>query len=650
MAYTAGAAQVVVTPNLEGFHRTIGRKLQDEDVTFARAGTRWGRAAADGFKAGFDLKTVNALKPTVRPQVDDLKARAELDVLTRTRHAKVDVSVDRSALSRVKGLFGSLGGAGGGAGGLLGKLGGSGAGLFGSPAGLASAAVGVTALLPEVVSLASGFTAAGAGAGAFGALALPVFRKVSGAVQSINKDTASYDNALTAAARSTALKHLKQDWANLDPAQRKAVTGVQNLTTEYHRLAGSLQPQTLTVFNDGLSIAGHLLPKLSPFAKTFATSLDGMLKRFDKFSQSKGFQSFLNQLHAIEGPALKAIGDGLAKLGPDLGKLLTMFSAKDVANGITIAFDAVDLLLRGTAKLVDLTRRSWDAYTGSAHWAAGAVLAAAKVGILAAKGLTDNTLNAFHAITHGAVDAFGWVPGIGGKLKAADKAVQSWRTSVDKSFGDAKHSVDQWSYALNTAPKVARLTGNITDLTRKLATAKSQLKNPDLTKTRRAAIQADISQLQRQIAKAERTLAGLHGKTVYATVVEQVVTAQVGKTAASRLPHLLSQHGYGYASGTSSATRGWHLVGERGPEVEWFNGGEQVRPLGAGLRVPQLSVPAAPRIPRGGDGGGLVLRAVYQGPANGAVQAVMRDMRYIISAETGGDVQRSLGKGTARVR
>jgi|GEM_PF-1019007 len=32
----------------------------------------------------------------------------------------------------------------------------------------------------------------------------------------------------------------------------------------------------------------------------------------------------------------------------------------------------------------------------------------------------------------------------------------------------------------------------------------------------------------------------------------------------------------GYASGTLSATPGWHLVGEEGPELMWFNGGEKV--------------------------------------------------------------------------
>ncbi len=36
------------------------------------------------------------------------------------------------------------------------------------------------------------------------------------------------------------------------------------------------------------------------------------------------------------------------------------------------------------------------------------------------------------------------------------------------------------------------------------------------------------------------------------------------------------QNGNGYASGTDNATPGWHLVGELGPEIVYFNGGETV--------------------------------------------------------------------------
>src|SRR5699024_8797062 len=36
-------------------------------------------------------------------------------------------------------------------------------------------------------------------------------------------------------------------------------------------------------------------------------------------------------------------------------------------------------------------------------------------------------------------------------------------------------------------------------------------------------------------------------------------------------------HGHGYASGTASAMRGWGWVGEHGPELMKFTGGEKVK-------------------------------------------------------------------------
>ena len=37
-----------------------------------------------------------------------------------------------------------------------------------------------------------------------------------------------------------------------------------------------------------------------------------------------------------------------------------------------------------------------------------------------------------------------------------------------------------------------------------------------------------------------------------------------------------------YANGTNNASPGWAMVGERGPEAVWFNGGEKVSPISAG--------------------------------------------------------------------
>jgi SLT domain-containing protein len=48
--------------------------------------------------------------------------------------------------------------------------------------------------------------------------------------------------------------------------------------------------------------------------------------------------------------------------------------------------------------------------------------------------------------------------------------------------------------------------------------------------------------------------------------------------------------GHGYALGTNSAAPGWAWVGERGPELVRFRGGESVTPAGAGGNTYQITV------------------------------------------------------------
>jgi len=50
----------------------------------------------------------------------------------------------------------------------------------------------------------------------------------------------------------------------------------------------------------------------------------------------------------------------------------------------------------------------------------------------------------------------------------------------------------------------------------------------------------------------------------------------------------------GYALGTSSAAPGWAWVGERGPELVRFRGGESVTPAGAGGNTYNITVNVPP--------------------------------------------------------
>lgn len=630
MAYKAGSAYVSISPDFRNFHRDIGAELSKEDATFLKAGDRWGRLAADAFRKRMDLGLKDLPTARIKADADTAKAKAELDETARTRTAKVKVDVDKSALSRLGSLF-----AGGppGFSGVGGRFG----GLLSGPA-LLAVVPAVEALLVELTGLASGFAAAGAGAGAFALLALPAFKSVSGAYQQVNKDQVAYDRALTATAKNNALAHLKADLAGLDPAQRSAVRGIQALADTYHKLAGAFEPQAFKIFNDGLRIANTLLPSVTPFANTFANVLDKLLGRADKFAQSKGFKDWLGQFHAIEGPALEAIGNGIGKIAVSAGKLLTVMSSKDVVNAINIAFGIIDAGLRFAAYSVQNLMKNWDelqsAFRTVRRWtsdAAQAFLEFAEIVINANRGLIDVVLTTFKAITHGAADAFGWVPGIGPKLKAADAALGGFRQSVDRNFDAAIGKVDSWKQALANAPKVAKIQGNIADLTAKLNSAKAQLKDPNLTKTRRAQIQANIAQLQKQIAQARYELAGIQNRTVFVDVYTRIHSSFAGL----------------FAAGTRSAPPGWGIVGEAGPELIRLKGGETILPNAVTQRVMSRPLPgyaAGAGVPSGG----LALRATYDGPQGGAIAAIVKDLRFFVQGTAGGNVQAALGRGGVR--
>ena len=116
---------------------------------------------------------------------------------------------------------------------------------------------------------------------------------------------------------------------------------------------------------------------------------------------------------------------------------------------------------------------------------------------------------------------------------------------------------------LKTPNKTAMLRADKTDLESKLAEAKKKLKSvPD---SRKAAVRAEIAQLEAAIASARRQLNALDGKTAYTYV--KTVASPKGHSGPGGLP--------AFADG-GRPKPGWAWVGEEGPELVRFQGGERV--------------------------------------------------------------------------
>jgi len=86
------------------------------------------------------------------------------------------------------------------------------------------------------------------------------------------------------------------------------------------------------------------------------------------------------------------------------------------------------------------------------------------------------------------------------------KAMSSWGDSAVKGLGDARTKLQEWKAGLAATNTTVKLEANIEDLDQKLTKAQKELRDPGLTKERRAQLTANIAQLTKQKDAAIRKL------------------------------------------------------------------------------------------------------------------------------------------------
>ena len=158
---------------------------------------------------------------------------------------------------------------------------------------------------------------------------------------------------------------------------------------------------------------------------------------------------------------------------------------------------------------------------------------------------------------------------------------------------------------LNGLPvsKTAKLLADKKDLETKLAAAQTALKNPALTATKKAILKAEIAQLKAGIGTAQALINGLPGsKTV--TITTRLVTEKISRTVSGasggHVPTEKRAGGGPVSAGTP------YLVGEKGPEI--------VVPSASGVVIPNDALKAGKGIVSG-------LAAGVRGGAGQAVTA-----------------------------
>lgn len=228
--------------------------------------------------------------------------------------------------------------------------------------------------------------------------------------------------------------------------------------------------------------------------------------------------------------------------------------------------------------------------------------------------MATGTLTGMDAIVSGATHAFGWIPGLGPKLKTANREFDRFKDGFISSLQSAEDQ--SRTFADRVGPRLSRnkLKMNIDNWNSQIAIAKQKLSDKNLPPSKKAKLLADIADLQRKVHTANRELDSFDGRHATASITiatyykngkrpgAGTVLAPEGRAAGGRV--------FGPGTGTSDDVP---IMASNGEYV--VNAAATQRNLSL---LEAINSGRTPRVATGGGSGGLpTLGRAAAGPAGG---------------------------------
>lgn len=382
-------------------------------------------------------------------------------------------------------------------------------------------------------------------------------------------------------------------------------------------------------FLSGLfGMINRLLPAIGRFSGEVARSLGPLLGEMFTSLGVRGAGALDTLGQVVKGltPVFKDLGYGL--------KATTQFmqiiapTVKDAAGAIVgsllPSFSQVDQAQGPLQRLSGWIQDNKGAIQEFARQGGSAFLTLVQVGVTHFPTLikifrivTGGMVMALGGVLHAAAEAFGWIPGIGGKLKDADKSFQSFKESYLSGLQTAEEKAR--GFAESVAPKLeqGKLKLNISNWQSQIETAKAKMKT--VPPSKQAKLQAKIDQLEEKVRQAKGALASIQDKTVTVTTFltykgKSMAAVSAGRMASGGLVGRDGIPGYpggGLIEGIGTSTSDSNLIWAS--RDEYMVKAASVRKYGLkfmdALNSGKLAL-------GGGDGGGAGA-AVAQGLAGG---------------------------------
>ncbi|WP_406156986.1 hypothetical protein [Streptomyces canus] len=265
-----------------------------------------------------------------------------------------------------------------------------------------------------------------------------------------------------------------------------------------------------------------LLPSLGKISGSFANAFGPLIGEM-LITVGKSIEIMAREFEGLM-PLLKPLGDLLADSFRALNVVLPI--AADAA--ASLASNLGGALLESLASLAGINLDNLDGFTGLSDWAKANQGQIRKAFYDAAEAITDfvttgiSTLptlyTAFRTVTEGILTgidimvsglatAFGGIPGLGDKFQEWNRNFDDFAAGARSGLDDVGNGID--SFVGEAVPRMSRvkLKMNVDEAVENLAYLKEQLKDPDLTKERRAKLTADKRAAEAAVAAAKGDLA-----------------------------------------------------------------------------------------------------------------------------------------------
>lgn len=352
MDATVAKATVTITPDMSKFGEELKAQLDEAMAGAGKDISSTSTLGVDNEEANRALDETQAKADglsgsTLKLGVDNTEADLKIDEssakadLFGAKHETAKLDADASDMRKeldatkehvdaLKERFDVLKEAATGAGGGLGTTGEGASEAGGGISGiLMPALVALTPALVPIAGIATGAalglagmgTAIGASIGAFAVAAIPVYKQVSTAMQTIATDQAAVQNATTAAAKNTAIEKLTKEVQGLNPEIAGLVMQVDQAKSSFMAWDQQFQPAILSVFSSAIALVGPALQAMTPLVYGGAQAIGEFLDNLKQGLSSGGMQAFTKWAGTEAPAALHAFQEFAGGIFAGLGKM-----------------------------------------------------------------------------------------------------------------------------------------------------------------------------------------------------------------------------------------------------------------------------------------------------------------------------------------